>query len=178
MPSQEDLELLLTVPSESLSVEYKSWLILTENPGKAILAKAAIAIANEGGGIVVLGMREDTGDGGRLGSQARPATLRRYSQDEINAAIGRFAEPAFHCGLEFAQHPDTGNEHAFVDVPGGMIVPVDEVGAVAMELLVRSAATYASRAHAVKSLSPLKNGAAFLSAVCRLDMKVCLMPFG
>ena len=124
MPSQEDLELLLTVPSESLSVEYKSWLILTENPGKAILAKAAIAIANEGGGIVVLGMREDTGDGGKLGSQARPATLRRYSQDEINAAIGRFAEPAFHCGLEFAQHPDTGNEHAFVDVPGGMIVPV------------------------------------------------------
>ncbi len=57
MPTKDDLRLLLHIPSESLSVEYKSWLDLGETRNKAILAKAAIALANEGGGIIVLGMR-------------------------------------------------------------------------------------------------------------------------
>jgi hypothetical protein len=124
MPSERELRLLLEIPSESLSVEYKSWLSMSDNPGRATLAKAAIAIANEGGGIIVLGMRENTAEGGALGSQARPASLPRYSQDDINAAIGRYAEPSFHCGLMFANHPASGQEHAFVIVPGGMTVPV------------------------------------------------------
>lgn len=124
MPTVEELRSLLGTPSESLSLEYKSWLDLSQNPGKATLAKAAIALSNHGGGIIVLGMREDRGDGGALGSQARPAALQRYSLDDINAAIGRYSDPAFHCDIMFAQHPVTGREHAFVIVPGGMTVPV------------------------------------------------------
>jgi hypothetical protein len=31
--------------------------------------------------------------------------ISRYSQDNINAAIERFADPAFHRELMFAQHP-------------------------------------------------------------------------
>jgi hypothetical protein len=84
------LQLLLQLPSESLSTEYKSWLDITTAPGKAVLAKAAIALANEGGGIVVLGMREGAGDNGALGSQARPPEIGRYNQDDINNAICRF----------------------------------------------------------------------------------------
>jgi hypothetical protein len=124
MPTEQELRLLLEIPSETLSVEYKSWLALSDNSGRANLAKAAIAIANEGGGIIVLGMREDTAEGGALGSQPRPADLSRYSLDEINAAISRYTEPSFHCGLMFAIHPGSGQEHAFVIVPGGMTVPV------------------------------------------------------
>jgi hypothetical protein len=124
MPTVEELQLLLQFPSEKLSVEYKSWLDVTDNAGKATLAKAAIALANEGGGIIVLGMREDVARGSALGSQPRPAGMARYSQDNINAAIERFADPAFHCALMFAEHPATGVEHAFVIVPGGMSVPV------------------------------------------------------
>jgi Putative DNA-binding domain len=55
MATIEDLRLLLQFPSENLSIEYKSWLDITDNAGKATLAKAAIALANEGGGIIVLG---------------------------------------------------------------------------------------------------------------------------
>src|SRR5262249_53881888 len=61
-----------------------------------------------------------------LGSQPRPPGMARYNQDNINAAIERFADPAFHCSLMFAEHPTTGVEHAFVIVPGGMTVPVRE----------------------------------------------------
>src|SRR5690349_19232257 len=120
MPTPEELRLLLEIPSEKLSIEYKSWLDLTQNPGKATLAKAAIALANEGGGIIVLGMREDNGEGGALQSQPRPANLGRYSQDDINAAVNRYSDPQFHCDLMFASHPVASNEHAFVIVPGGM----------------------------------------------------------
>jgi hypothetical protein len=124
MPSTTELVTLLQFPVEKPTVEYKSWLHLSENPGRATLAKAAIALANEGGGVIVLGMREDNAQGGALKSQPRPAEIGRYSQDEINNAVNRFAEPEFHCELAFATHPVTHHEHAFVLVPGGMIVPV------------------------------------------------------
>jgi hypothetical protein len=124
MPTTSELQTLLLTPTENLSVEYKSWLDLSENPDRATLAKAAIAIANEGGGIIVLGMRENVADGSALRSSPRPADLNRYSQDEINSAIRRYAEPEFHCELAFAAHPLAGHEHAFVIIPGGMTVPV------------------------------------------------------
>ena len=80
MPTTAELQALLQFPTEKLTVEYKSWLDLSDNAGKATLAKAAIALANEGGGVIVLGMREDTQQGGALGSQSRPQTIPRYNQ--------------------------------------------------------------------------------------------------
>lgn len=124
MPTIDELQALLQFPVERLTVEYKSWLNLNENPARATLAKAAIALANEGGGVIVLGMQEDNAQGGALGSQPRPGALGRYNQDDVNAAISRYADPEFHCEVAFANHPGTHNEHAFVLVPGGMIVPV------------------------------------------------------
>lgn len=53
-----------------------------------------------------------------------PGEAIRYNQDTVNAAINRFADPELHCELVFATHPETDIEHAFVIVPGGMIVPV------------------------------------------------------
>jgi hypothetical protein len=124
MATIAELQVLLEFPAEKLNVEYKSWLNLNENAGKAVLAKAAIALANEGGGVIVLGMREDNAQGGALGSQPRPDGMERYSQDQINTAINRYANPQFHCELMFANHPGAHNEHAFVLVPGGLTVPV------------------------------------------------------
>lgn len=122
MATEAELVRLLLVPNESLTLEYKSWLDLTGNHGRATLAKAAIALANEGGGIVILGMRP--AENAPLASEAMPAGTRRYDQDAINSAINRYADPEVHCELSFAIHPGTGVEHAFVVVPGGMTVPV------------------------------------------------------
>jgi hypothetical protein len=124
MPTETELRSLLEAPAESLSIEYKSWLDLSNNADRAKLAKAAIAIANEGGGIIVIGMREDTQAGSELRSTARPQSVGRYSQDDVNASVRRFVDPEFHCGLMFLPHPASGYEHAFVIVPGGMTVPV------------------------------------------------------
>jgi schlafen family protein len=127
MLSATELLALLQFPVEKLTVEYKGWLDLRDQASKATLAKAAIALANEGGGAIVLGMREDNTQGRALRSEARPAHVGRYSQDDINSAINRYATPEFHCELIFANHPATNNEHAFVLVPGGLTVPVMSV---------------------------------------------------
>ena len=122
MPNITDLEPLLTAPAEALDVEYKGWLDLRGNDEhKGLLAKATIAIANEGGGNIVVGIRENRPN---LISEPRPPEIAAYDQDLINQIIRRFASPAFHCTLTVLRHPETGHEHAVVGVPGGFGFPV------------------------------------------------------
>jgi hypothetical protein len=123
MPTPDELRRLLDAPNETLAIEYKSWLSIADNAGKATLAKAAIALANHGGGTIVLGMRADAQQEGVLASHPRPAGLPRYTQDDINAAINRFADPPMHCDLLFARHRATQTEHAFVIVPSDLATP-------------------------------------------------------
>jgi predicted HTH transcriptional regulator len=122
MPRQEDLTPLLSAPREALNVEYKGWLdIRNDGEHRALLAKAAIALANEGGGYIVIGIRENRPD---LISEPRPTEVDKYDQDTINQIVRRFAAPAFHCTLRVLRHPSTGHEHAVISVPGGFGVPV------------------------------------------------------
>jgi hypothetical protein len=122
MPTIDDLEPLLSAPAEALDVEYKSWLDLRGNDEhKALLAKAAIALANEGGGVIVVGYREERPN---LISEPRPAEIAAYDTDLINGIIRRFASPSVHCTLTLLPDPRTGNEHPVIQVPGGLGVPV------------------------------------------------------
>ena len=117
-----ELEPLLTAPTEALDVEYKSWLELaTNDEHKALLAKAAIAIANEGGGYIIVGLREERPN---LISEPRPPGIAPYDQDLVNQIIRRFASPQFHCTLTIVRHPISGYEHAVIKVPGGFAFPV------------------------------------------------------
>jgi hypothetical protein len=122
MSTLDDLEPLLAAPAEALDVEYKSWLDLRGNDQhKALLAKAAIALANEGGGIIVIGYRQERPN---LVSEPCPVEVGPYDSDLINGIIRRFAAPSFHCSLEQPRDPQTGHEHALIRVPGGFGVPV------------------------------------------------------
>ena len=51
-----DLVGLVTHPREDLAHELKAWLDLSSNEGKASLAQGMLALANYGGGFVVLGI--------------------------------------------------------------------------------------------------------------------------
>jgi hypothetical protein len=121
-PSPAELRRLLEFPTETLSLEHKGWLDLSETRARATLAKAAIALANHGGGIIVLGMRESYS--GPLQSRPRPDALKRCTPDEINSSINKYADPEIHCELSFAVHPESGVEHAFVSVPSDTTVPI------------------------------------------------------
>jgi hypothetical protein len=121
MPSINDLEPLVSEPREDLSVEYKNWLDLTANEHRAIVAKAAIALVNHGGGFIVLGMADEPMG---LVSRARPAEIPEITQDAINAAIRRYATPEFHVEVYAVPHPTTGVTHPVIAVPGTRTEPV------------------------------------------------------
>ena len=121
---QQMLSALLAEPRENLNVEIKGWLNLWKAEEKAILAKAAIALANSGGGIIVLGLRENKSEGVTWISEERPSDLPKYTDDVIGSAIAKYADPMPDCELKFVQHPDTGIQHAFVSVAGGLTEPV------------------------------------------------------
>ena len=104
-----------------MNAEYKSWLNLNDDSNKARFAKAAIALANHGGGYVVLGFRED---GQNLISEARPSNMPEVTQDLVVAALARYAQPAFQCELHPIEHPETRVTHLVIVIPGNVSVPV------------------------------------------------------
>ncbi len=124
MATRQEIEGYVAEPNETLMVEHKGWLDLADETGKAKLAKAAMALANSGGGAIVIGFREDNEAGRALFSETRPAEIQRYGADAVNAAIARYAKPQFHCDVHHAIYPVTGNEHAVVIVPGDHRTPV------------------------------------------------------
>ena len=121
MPSNRELQPLVSEPREELGVEYKDWLNLTVNEHRATLAKAAIALANHGGGFIIIGFAEH---GPEWQSQIRPSNVPEITQDEVNAAIRRYATPEFHCGIYSVRHPNTNVDHPVITVPGDLTVPV------------------------------------------------------
>ena len=118
---RSDLQPLISEPREDLAVEYKTWLDITQEKGKATLAKACIALANHGGGFVVIGFDEHADS---LSSIERAAGVSEITQDAVNSVIRRYAEPAFHCQLHTITHPATGVAHPIVAVPSDLSVPV------------------------------------------------------
>ncbi|MCY3752293.1 MAG: putative DNA binding domain-containing protein [Gammaproteobacteria bacterium] len=118
---RSDLQPLIVEPREDLAVEYKNWLDLDQEEDKATLAKSCIALANHGGGFLVIGFEEQADS---LLSNARPAAIAEITQDTVNSVIRRYADPDFHCQLYTIPHPTTHVSHPIVAVPGGLSEPV------------------------------------------------------
>jgi hypothetical protein len=113
---------LLIDPRETLEVELKGWLDITNNnEQKATLAKALIALANHGGGFALIGWtRSETGS---QPAPHRPETLSAFNTDTVNAIIAAYAEPQFHCDVSIEAAPD-GEQYPIIVVPGGHSVPI------------------------------------------------------
>lgn len=127
MTAQHDLNWriseLLEDPRETLDIEFKRWLDLqASNEHKAILAKAIIALANHGGGAIIIGMDET--ENGVAPATDRPDNLADYNTDRVNAIVSRYAEPAFHCDLRIVQSPQDAQEYPVILVPGGHHTPI------------------------------------------------------
>lgn len=115
----QNLRQLLENPSERLDMELKGWLDLADNGQKGTLAKGLIALANQGGGVVIVGFDTDGNPG-----QNRPASLAAYSQDSINDVVDRYADPGFHCTVHVVAREVDGLEYPVILVPGGHKVPI------------------------------------------------------
>lgn len=119
---QQRLGDLLVVPREDLDCEIKNWLALADSDEhKATFAKAVIALANHGGGFIVIGLEQTSS--GFVEATGRPLTLDAYSQDLINGIVHNYCDPSMHCAVHLVAAPG-GASHPVVVVPGGHRVPV------------------------------------------------------
>ena len=120
--SRERLADLLIDPREDLDCEVKNWLDLSNsNDDKATFAKAALALANHGGGFIILGLVET--DARMAEAEGRPATLDAYGQDLINGIVQNYCDPPFHCAVHIVANPAAAMFPVVV-IPGGHRVPV------------------------------------------------------
>jgi len=116
------LQSLLSRAHEELDTELKGWLDLSSEEHKANLAQAILALANYGGGFILLGFTKT--DGAWAPAEPRPSDLSVYSQDSVNGIVHRYAEPPFQCDVYHVRHPETGHLFPVVVVPGGHRVPI------------------------------------------------------
>ncbi|MDE2888431.1 MAG: hypothetical protein OXR72_09445, partial [Gemmatimonadota bacterium] len=99
----------------------QDWLDLSNTEDKAKLAKAAIALANHGGRYIVIGFGEVDQ---LLKSGPIPERVPQVTQDLVNQAINRFAEPELQCNVHNIPHPDTEVLHPVIVVPGELTTPI------------------------------------------------------
>ena len=117
------LESLVAQPRETLEIELKEWLdVGGDKLHDADLGQACLALANHGGGFVVIGFQE--GGSRWVPAPDRPSDLDKYNADYINGIIKKYADPPFHCEVHFVADPATGEKYPVVVVPGGHQVPV------------------------------------------------------
>lgn len=120
MVNPRDLERLVEYPRENLDCELKEWLDVTDSRSAATLAKACLALANHGGGYLLVGFAEQAGAWAPVTIGAVDA----YTQDLVNGIVSRYADPVFHVEVHHVTHPTTGSKHPVIVVPGGHPVPV------------------------------------------------------
>ena len=113
------LQDLVDAPRERLDVEYKTWLILEDKEAQAKLAKHLCALANFGGGFVVLGIAKDMTSAGKQPAEAGP-----YDQDRLSGIIKRYLTPVFQVSVYRVTASATGIIHPVVWVPSHEAVPV------------------------------------------------------
>ena len=121
MDQIENLQSLIIEPIEELHKEYKYWLDLRNEEHRETLAKAAIAMVNYGGGFIITGFEQQQG---ALISKSYPDDIPIITQDSVNNAIQKYAEPRFHCKGSYIQHRSTNVPHVVISTPGTLTVPV------------------------------------------------------
>ena len=117
------LQDLVRYPREELGIEVKGWLDLSSEDHKADLAQAILALANHGGGHILIGFTDQNGelavDNGKAST-----SLETYNQDLINGIVKGYADPPFQCSVYFVPLPDSEKAVPVVAVPGGHRVPI------------------------------------------------------
>lgn len=111
---------LVAFPREDLNIELKGWLSPSDEADRANIAKALLALANTGGGYLLIGF--DEVDGAWAPAPAAAAT--EFSQDLINQIVARYADPPFQCAVFQVAGPDGGPLHPVIVVPGSHRVPI------------------------------------------------------
>jgi hypothetical protein len=106
-----ELRELVDSPNETLGVEYKTWLDLADATVRADLARHVAAMANHGGGKIVLGISDDMASVG-----ANPFVDTACNRDLIASIVKKHLEPPFQCDVHLVTSAG-GTVHPVIVVP-------------------------------------------------------------
>jgi hypothetical protein len=120
--SNLDLDDLVNEPREALDIEVKDWLDLTNNDHRSLVAKEIIALANHGGGYLVVGFTENSD--GSFTPNSNNNYINNWSQDAIQSIISKYLDPVFQCRVHHRSDKKSGGTYPIISVPGGHRVPV------------------------------------------------------
>ncbi len=120
--SNEYIQAILDDPIETLDIEMKEWLDLSANEHRAALAKEIIALANHGGGYVVIGYEQNSA-GMLLPCKLSTQQLSQFNQDAVQGVIAKFIEPAIQCQVKIVSNRE-GCKFPIIEVPGGHRLPI------------------------------------------------------
>lgn len=112
---------LLNVETEAPTFENKESVDLSTRDGCARLAKDIIAMANIGGGTILIGKAERVkGQFEKVG--LTKSMLESLEVTTVNKAIRRFMDPGIHVAVR--RFTDEGRTFVFLKIPGAKDVPV------------------------------------------------------
>ena len=106
--------------SETLDTELKGWLNLSEPREAALFAKACLALRNNDGGRIILGIDNTSCNSIPPSKPIDLATA--FHVDRINEVVGRFAIPKFEVRVNLKLYQ--GTVHPEIVIPGGIQSPV------------------------------------------------------
>src|SRR5262245_6476332 len=113
------IEDLVKNPRESLSVELKAWFDPKAPEGLAKIARFALAMRNHGGGFMMVGFDNLSG---QPVAANRPSDVRAaFHVDTIQGIITRFASESFEVTVHFVERD--GVEFPVIEVPQGIKTP-------------------------------------------------------
>lgn len=120
MAEQSFISDLVRYPRESLSTEVKAWFDPSTPEGQAKIVRCALAMRNHGGGFLVVGFDNSTGD---PVANDRPADVRiAFHIDRIQGLITRFASESFEVVVHFIERD--GVLFPVIEAPQGIRTPV------------------------------------------------------
>ena len=135
--STDYLRRLVDNPQESLAVELKRWIDPSTDDGREKIAKACLALYNNNGGHLLVGMKDD----GAPDTDNVPSDVRAtFSADSIQAIVSKFSYTPFEVTVDYVERD--GQEYPAVSVPCGVATPAvakSELGSIHPdEVYVRS----------------------------------------
>jgi len=114
-----EIQDLIDRAAEALHLELKQWIDLTDPVVRAKSARHLAALANHGGGYLIIGMRDD----GKLDPQ-QPDDLSGYSHDQITGIVDRYLSPTFQCDVFIGSPTGADGKCVVIRIPSHGSVPV------------------------------------------------------
>lgn len=112
---------LLYVEMETPTLDYKESVDLSTRDGCAGLAKDVIAMANAGGGTIIIGVAEKTkGQFERVGLSN--TILEAFETTLVNKSLRSFMDPSIYVGVR--KVADGGETFVFLQIPGAEGAPI------------------------------------------------------